>query len=158
MPEVSLVPVTAESWREVAAVRPTDDQRAWVADVTYYLCLSAYGDLWRSAAVVSDGETVGHVMWGVDPEDDSHWLGGLVVDHRHQGRGLGRATVRALLSMFEEQEPGLSGTAYTQAALSVAPDNHAARALYRSLGFAETGEMSDDELVMRRPRPGSTSR
>ena len=151
---MSLVPVSAENWREVAAVRPSEAQRSWVVEVSYYLCLSAYGDLWRSCAVMADGETVGHVMWGVDPDDDSHWLGGLVVDHRHQGRGLGRAAVVALLSMFEREEPALSGTAYTQAALSVDAGNAVARALYGSLGFVETGELSDDELVMRRQRTG----
>jgi diamine N-acetyltransferase len=93
---------------------------------------------------------VGHVMWGVDVEDDSHWIGGLVIDSSHQGRGLGRATVEALLSWWEREEPSLSGTPFTQAALSVSPDNVGALGLYRSLGFVETGELSDDELVLRR--------
>jgi diamine N-acetyltransferase len=123
-----------------------------VADVTYYLCLSAYGGLWRSYAVVQDGATVGHVMWAVDPEDYSHWFGGLVIDAERQREGLGRASVAALLALWEDQEPALSGTPYTQAALSVAADNGAALSLYRSLGFAETGEISEDELVLRRPR------
>ncbi|HET8663966.1 MAG TPA: GNAT family N-acetyltransferase [Nocardioides sp.] len=147
---ITLTPVTSENWRDVAAVRATEAQSSWVADVTYYLCLSAYGNVWRSCAVLEGDAVVGHVMWGVDPEDDSHWFGGLVIDRERQGRGLGRATVAALLR-FWEQEPALSGTPYTQAALSVSPDNTAARALYASLGFAETGEMTDDELVMRRP-------
>jgi diamine N-acetyltransferase len=147
---ITLTPVTSENWRDVAAVRATEAQSSWVADVTYYLCLSAYGNVWRSCAVLEGDAVVGHVMWGVDPEDDSHWFGGLVIDRERQGRGLGRATVEALLR-FWEQEPALSGTPYTQAALSVSPDNTAARALYASLGFAETGEMTDDELVMRRP-------
>ena len=37
----------------------------------------------------------------------------------------------------------------SSAALSYAPENAAARALYASLGFAETGEREDDELVAR---------
>jgi diamine N-acetyltransferase len=44
--------------------------------VPYYLCVSAYEDLWRSCAVVDEGATVGHVMWAVDPADDTHWIGG----------------------------------------------------------------------------------
>ncbi len=148
---VSLTPVTSENWRDVIAVRATEAQRDWVADVTFYLCLSTYGDVWRSCAVLDgDDVVVGHVMWGVDPEDDSHWLGGLVIDGERQGRGLGRATVEAVLALWE-QEPALSDTPYTQAALSVSPDNTSAIALYTSLGFTATGEMSDDELVMRRP-------
>jgi diamine N-acetyltransferase len=147
---VSLTPVTSENWRDVLAVRATEAQGGWVADVSVYLCLSAYGDVWRSCAVLDGDVVVGHLMWGVDPEDDSHWLGGLVIDREHQGRGLGRSAVEAVLALWE-REPELSGTPYTQAALSVAPDNTRAIALYASLGFAETGELSDDELVLRRP-------
>ena len=62
----------------------------------------------------------------------------------------GRATVEALLARWEAQEPSLSGTPYDQAALSVAADNETALRLYRSLGFVETGELSDAEVVLRR--------
>jgi diamine N-acetyltransferase len=150
---VVLAPVTSANWRDLARVRAAEHQRRWVADVTYYLCLSAYDGLWRSCAVQDeDGGTVGHVMWAVDPEDDSHWIGGLVIDEEHQGKGLGRAAVQALMTLWERDEPALSGTPYRQAALSVALDNAGALRLYRSLGFVETGELSDDELVLRRER------
>lgn len=138
---VRLVPATSDNWRDIAAVRPGGAQRDWVADPTYYLCLSAYGDLWHSCGVEADGTTVGHVMWAVDPDDGSHWIGGLLIDAGRQGEGLGRATVEALLAMWEGE-----------AALSVSPDNEVALGLYRSLGFAETGEREDDEIVLRRAR------
>jgi diamine N-acetyltransferase len=150
--DVNLVPVTSANWREVAKVRPTVDQRAWVADVLYYLCLSAYDGLWRSYAVVTRETIVGHVMWAVDPDDASHWIGGLVIDQVQQGKGYGRAAVTALLAMWERDEPSLSGTPFREAALSVSPDNAAALQLYRSMGFAETGEIEDDEVVLRRVR------
>ena len=150
---VVLVPATSANWRDIARVRAAESQRRWVADVTYYLCLSAYDGLWRSCAVQDErGATVGHVMWAVDPEDQSHWIGGLVIDAEHQGKGVGRATVEALRALWEREEPSLSGTPYQQAALSVAPDNQAALGLYRSIGFVETGELSDDEIVLRRTR------
>jgi diamine N-acetyltransferase len=148
---MELAPVTADNWRDVARVRAADHQQHWVAEVTYYLCVSAYGDVWRSCAVLDDGGTaVGHVMWGVDAEDDSHWIGGLVIDAERQGQGWGRATVESLVAMWEQQEPALSGTPFREAALSVAPDNEVALRLYRSLGFVETGEVSYGEVVLRR--------
>ena len=44
------------------------------------------------------------------------------------------------------EEAGATGFA-----LSYAPENTVARSLYASLGFAETGEVDDDEVVARRP-------
>ena len=101
---VSLTPVTSANWRDIARVRAADRQRRWVADVTYYLCLSAYDGVWRSCAVQGqDATSVGHVMWAVDPEDHSHWLGGLVIDAEHQGQGLGRATVQGVADAVGER-------------------------------------------------------
>jgi len=148
---IELRPASADTWRDLVRVRAAEAQRAWVAETSYYLCLSAYGGLWRSLAVQEDGRTVGHVMWAVDPEEQSHWIGGLVIDADHQRRGVGRATVEALLTLWEA-EPALTGTPFREAALSVSPDNEVALGLYRSLGFVETGEREDDEIVLRRPR------
>ena len=138
---VVLAPATSANWRDIAQVRVADAQHDWVADTTYYLCLSAYDGLWRSCGIEDDeGVTVGHVMWAVDPDDGSHWIGGLVVDEARQREGHGRAAVAALLEQWGSRE----------AALSVSPDNEAALGLYRSLGFVETGEVEDDEIVLRR--------
>jgi GNAT superfamily N-acetyltransferase len=37
------------------------------------------------------------VMWGVDSTDGGYWIGGLIIDRRHQRRGYGRAAVLELL-------------------------------------------------------------
>jgi len=145
-PEVDLRPVDASTWRAAAAIEPRQEQARWVAPVTRYLCLCLYDGVWQPLAVHLGEEVVGFVMWAFDPDEGSHWIGGLVVDAGHQGRGVGRAAVVALLRVFE----GFDG--HREAALSYAPDNTTARRLYASLGFVETGEQADGELVARRPR------
>jgi diamine N-acetyltransferase len=145
-PRIELRDVTAGNWRAVAGVEPADDQLALVAPVTRYLCLCHYGGVWRPLAVCSGDETVGFVMWAIDPDDRSGWIGGLVIDRRRQREGLGRATVLALVAR-------LAADGCDSVALSYAPRNAAARALYLSLGFEETGEMEDDEVVARLRRP-----
>jgi diamine N-acetyltransferase len=140
---VQLTDVTAENWRACADLEVSEQQQAFVAPVTRYLCLCLYGGLWNPVAVTSAGEVVGFAMWAVDPEDDSGWIGGLVVGLEHQRQGLGRAAVTALLERLH-REQGCSS-----AALSYSAENAPARALYRSLGFAETGEREDGELVAR---------
>ena len=144
---VELRPVTSANWRACAALEVTHDQARYVAPITYYLCLCAYGDIWRPLAIVRDETVVGFCMWGIDDEDGSAWVGGLLVDVSQQRTGVARTAVRTLIDRFAGQ-PGCPGLA-----LSYAPDNKAARTLYRSLGFVETGETVDDEaeVVARRP-------
>jgi diamine N-acetyltransferase len=97
---------------------------------------------WRPLAVQFEGDVVGFAMEAVDPADDSYWIGGLVVDAASQGRGIGRATVEALVRRAR------SGSR-PSVALTYDPANAAARALYASIGFNETGETDGGELVAR---------
>jgi diamine N-acetyltransferase len=140
--EISIVPVDAGNWRSCAALSVRPDQEEFVSGVSYYLCLCNYGDTWQPLAVQRGDETVGFVMWAVD-DDRSRWIGGLVVDAAQQRTGVGRAIVRALQERFAA-EPDCPNVA-----LSYSPDNKGARALYASLGFVETGEAEDDEVVAR---------
>jgi diamine N-acetyltransferase len=144
---VALEPVTEANWRACAELTVRPEQADFVAPVTYYLCMCAYGTTWHPLAVVRDGTVVGFCIWGVD-DDGSRWIGGLVIDAGVQRSGIGRAAVTALIERFEA-EPACTGVA-----LSYSPDNTAARDLYASLGFSETGETEDDgaEVVARRIR------
>ena len=146
-PKVRLVEVDESNWRELAAVTPRPGQERFVAPVAYYLCLAHYGDTWHPLAVEVDGSIVGHVMWAVDDEDGSVWLGGLVVHGPAQGCGIGAATVRAFIERFTRDES-------VDVALSYAPDNIIARNLYAGMGFVETGEIEGDEVVARYRRTG----
>jgi diamine N-acetyltransferase len=143
--------VTADNWRAVVRIEPRGDQRRFVANVSYYLNLCHYGGVWQPVAIYQDDEPIGFAMWGYDAEDDSYWIGGLVIDAMHQGKGLGRMAMEALLDHLARQ-PG-----YREAALSYEPENTVARQLYASMGFVETVERADDEVVARRPADDKTT-
>ena len=137
---VSLRPL-GEDWQAVADVAPADDQRDFVyALAARYILMSERGGPWTSLGVYADGDVVGHVMWGLD-DDASHWIGGLIVDHSQQGRGLGRAITLTLVDWFRDQ------AGHWTTRLTYRPENTAAVRLYASLGFVPTGEMDDDEVV-----------
>ncbi len=139
---LTLKPVGADEWRDVTALEVTEAQRSFVAAPAYYLALCAYGGLWRPLAIVLDERVIGFLMWAVDPEDDSCWLGGFFIDRRHQRRGYGRRAIEAALRMLA------TDGGHRHFALSYAPDNPA-KPLYASLGFRETGELAEDEVVAR---------
>jgi diamine N-acetyltransferase len=148
--DVRLVDVGADNWRACAALGATEDQRLWVADVTYYLCLCAYGETWHPLAIEVGEDIVGFLMWGVD-DDASRWIGGLVIDAAHQRRGIAKAAMVQTVRLLITQE-GCTGVA-----LSYGPDNEPARSLYAGLGFVQTGESEDEgaELVSRLSMPAA---
>ena len=142
-PIIELRQVGAGNWRACADLEVAAEQRDFVSPVARYLCLCHYGGLWQPLAVYAGDEVVGFVMWAVDPGDQSGWIGGLVIGQARQRRGYGRATVEALTRRL------LETGGCSSCALSYSPGNAAARALYASMGFVETGEMEDDEPVAR---------
>lgn len=140
--------VTSLNWRAAAAVQARREQLKWVAPISHYLALCAYGGDWRPLAISTGEDVVGFVMWARDPDDLSYWIGGFVIDRRHQGRGFGRAALHATVGYLRTMPD------CREIALSYRPDNVVARGLYAEAGFVETGEMEDDEVVARlRVRP-----
>ncbi len=142
-PLVELVAVTPENWREIAAVVPRDDQREFVSpSAASYMLLGEREGIWKSLGIAENGRIVGHLMWGIDPADGSHWIGGVIIDAREQGRGLGRAAMTAMIGRLRAL-PDVSAIR-----LSLHPANAVARALYDGLGFTPTGERDGDQLVL----------
>jgi diamine N-acetyltransferase len=147
-PLIEFRSVDAHNWRACADLAVAPEQRDFVSPVARYLCLCHYGGVWHPLAVYSGDQVVGFVMWAVDRDDQSGWIGGLVIDQARQRKGFGRATVEALTRRLLETGGCRS------CALSYAPENAVARALYASLGFVETGELEGDEQVARLKQGG----
>lgn len=138
---VTLRPVDKDNWREVASLEVTPEQSVFVASPSYYLALCCY-DIWNPLAIYADDRTVGFMMWAID--DRSCWLGGILLDYRHQGQGYGKKAVGEAVAMLGEE------TGSKSFALSYQPNNVVARRLYGSLNFIETGEREGDEIVARK--------
>jgi diamine N-acetyltransferase len=140
--DLTLRPVTRDNWRAVRDLRVADDQRTFVADPNHYLAVCCY-ESWSPLAICLDDTVIGFMMWAVDPDDRSCWFGGIFLDRAYQGRGLGRAAIVEALAVLGGR------TGASEFALSYQPANTVARRLYGSLGFVETGEVEDDEVVAR---------
>ena len=141
--DVTLEPVSTANWERCAALTVHTDQQGFVSPVAWYLALCTYGCAgWKPLAVVNRGTIVGFVMHAVDPEDDSFWIGGLLIDASQQRLGFGTAVVRELIE--RARSGGRSGVA-----LTYEPSNVAAQRCYARLGFVESGERDDNEVVAR---------
>jgi diamine N-acetyltransferase len=143
---VELRPITSENFEQCVRLRTSPEQEAFVASNEYSLAQAFVNKTYVPLAIY-DGETmVGFVMYGFEPEDHDGgqwWIHRLLIDAPLQGRGYGRL---ALLEVIKRMKriPGC-----TEAAISWVPENTIGAALYNKLGFTQTGEIFDGEIVAR---------
>lgn len=135
--------VDASNRARCEALEVHPDQRRFVSAVSEYLAGCEAGP-WRPLAIESGGGVVGFAMWAPDPLDGSCTIGGLLIDRAHQGRGVGRAAVLALAEHLEERSE------CSILAVTYHPENLPARRLYAAVGFQETGELLEGEVVATR--------
>ena len=140
---VTLRDVDRENFKRCVELEVHEGQRGFVASNLFSIAQSKVEPEFRVQAVYDGEEMVGFVMYGWDEEEGCHCLARLMVDKNHQGKGYGRAATEAVIERLRA-EPGCR-----QIVLSVNPANANARALYESLGFVKTGEVSYGEDVMR---------
>ena len=145
---VSLRPLTAANRAAAEALRVAPGQERFVSGVAASVREAAeHPDAHALYWVVYDDETpVGFVMIAdevASPDYRPHYLWKLLIDERHQRRGLGSATLDLVVAYFRGR-PGVE--ALTTSAVQ---GDGSPIAFYERYGFERTGEVSDDEIVLR---------
>ena len=142
MSQISLQEITAETWRIAARLKVRSDQENFVASNVHSMAQAKYEPGLLPLAVY-DGETmVGFVMYNEQPfEPGKYFIYRVMVGAAFQGKGYGRAAMRALI------ERVLALPDCQEIVLSYEPENTVAERLYESLGFRKTGEMFEGEVV-----------
>jgi diamine N-acetyltransferase len=141
--------VTQKNWQSLINLKVRDGQQDFVSSNVYSIAESHFGfdeeghwDLFPYGLYLND-EPVGFAMTGLNI-NHSRFQGlilRLMVDERYQGRGYGREAMRVMTEMF------LANEHVKAVCISYAPENDAARKLYASFGFMETGEMLESEVL-----------
>lgn len=141
---VALEPIDEHNVRAVFDLEVADHQRGHVAPNPWSLAQAlAYGDRAVARGVVADGEIVGFLLLGIDPDPADgrgFWLWRLMIGADHQGRGLGAAAVAAAIE--EVRRRGA-----TELYVSWVPGDDGPADFYRRLGFTPTGDLNDGEVV-----------
>jgi diamine N-acetyltransferase len=102
-------------------------------------------------AVYADDELVGFVMLADEtlkkevPAEPNVGLWRLMIDHKHQRRGIGREVIRLVLA-YVRTRPGVRSF-YT----SYVPEPGGPGPFYLVLGFVPNGEIDDGEVVLVYP-------
>ena len=149
---ITLERVSEKTFIPVLRMKLPPEQERFVASNAVSLAQAwLYYDQAKPFAVLKDGEAVGFLMLDWDENERTCGIWRLMIAPEHQKKGCGRAAMEKALKLIRE-----SGR-FDLVHLSFVPGNEAAKRLYASLGFVETGETDEDEIVMVLPltdRPG----
>jgi diamine N-acetyltransferase len=140
---ITLRDVTRDNWIQCTKLEVGEDQKGFVAPNVFSIAEWRFEPTFTPQAVYHDEELVGFCMYGYDTDEECYWVGRMMIDKAHQGRGYGRAAMVEAIRRMREQPD------CRQIGLCVEPSNVAAQKLYESLGFAKTGEVAHGEDVMR---------
>ena len=142
---VTLKSVTRENFEAVIALELATSQRDYVADNVYSIAESSVHPTYRPRAIYCDGEVVGFLMYESFHHDDrlpAYNIFRLMVDRRHQGRGIGHRAMQCVLDEIRAHGP------FERVAICYVSSNQVARDFYASFGFKETALSEESGEVM----------
>ncbi|MEV8641021.1 GNAT family N-acetyltransferase [Mesorhizobium ciceri] len=137
--DIRLVAVTRANRALVAALELAPEQRDFVAGNSESLEEAETDEDARPRAIMAGTRVVGFLMY--DASDNEALVYRFMIDRAHQGKGYGKAALRALLD-----EIGNLGH-IREVSICYEPENEAARHLYRGAGFVEQGIDEDGEMI-----------
>ncbi len=141
MVDVTLREITKETVRAITSLEVAESQRGFVANNAVSIAQAHFEpNAWFRAVYAAD-EPVGFVMTYEDTEKPEYFLWRFMIDHRHQGSGIGR---RALELVIERIRTLPSATRFLT---SYVPGDGSPGAFYHRLGFVDTGDEEHGEII-----------
>ena len=154
---IRLEKINGKNVWDILKLRVSDAQKSFVApnDVSLieaYVAITHHGQAFPFG-IYDDETPVGFCMVGFGADDDwedapaiakDHYnLWRFMIDERYQGKGCGKAAMKQILDFIASEPCGPAEYCW----LSYEPENTAAKTLYASFGFKETGEWDGDEVI-----------
>ena len=147
---VTLREITPQNFRECIDLKVADGQEKFVAPNVMSIAQTKIYPTFNPFAIYQGDEIVGFVMYGFDPDEKHFYLGRLMIDEKHQGKGYGKAATLVVIERLKQNED------CCEIYLSFVPENTGAEKLYLSVGFERTGKISEHgEVVMKFSLPSS---
>jgi diamine N-acetyltransferase len=150
MTTIVLREVTANNWRATLGLTVHPDQQRFIADYVPIAAIALAkafvrpgGLVWLPYAIYADGDMVGLIELAYEPDSPArYWVYHFFIHQTQQGKGYGKAALRAFIQLVTQQHPRCR-----QINLTVHPENRRAQSLYTGAGFRPTGEEQDGEPV-----------
>ena len=141
---IQLKPVTRENLDAVLGLAVSEGQEGFVSTTAESLAQAyVYAETAFPFAVYDGQEVVGFIRMGYYDAKQYYTLWKLLIDRKHQRKGYGRKALEQGIAFLKER------FRVTEIYTGVAPGNTAAKELYRSMGFRDTGVFENNMEELR---------
>ena len=145
--KIELRELTEENLKQCFELKVAKEQMQYIAsNEESWNAAKENEDVARPFAIYCDGKMVGFTMFAFDEgyEDpfDRYWLWRLMIDENMQGNGYGTEALKVIIQYFKDHGAN-------NIRLSTKETNTGALSMYRKAGFMDTGEMNDEEIVLK---------
>lgn len=140
---ITLEEITASNFEDYMEMELPEHQRGYLASNAYSIAQAKYYDDYIPRGICLDGKPVGFLLYDKQSNNNvgEYGIYRFMVDHPHQGKGIGR---RAMELLLEELRAKPDAKLIT---ICYKPGNVTAQAFYRSFGFVETGLDEIGEMI-----------
>ncbi len=140
---VSLREISEETLGSILRLKVAPAQECFVAPNAVSIAEAYFSQHAWFRAIYADDTPVGFAMLHDEPEKPFYYLWRFMVDARYQKQGFGRQALQLIIEHVRTRPNA------TELVLSYVPKEGGPRDFYAGLGFVDTGEEDDGELVMR---------
>ncbi|GBF74455.1 GNAT family N-acetyltransferase [Paenibacillus sp. 598K] len=140
---VHLRPITKDNESECIKLKPSKNQEDLVATNADSIIHATKEPTSKPYGIYSNDTMVGFLLFDNEIyKDGYYWILRFMVDEQYQHKGYGTLAIKEVIKMLSAKPD------CKQIRVNHVPHNTAANRLYKSLGFQETGEMEDGEVVL----------
>ena len=142
---VTLKEITKDTVRTICNLKVSEPQEQFVAPNAVSIAQAYYHETAWFRAIYADDTPVGFLMLYKDIEKPEYFLWRMMIDERYQRMGFGFKAMLLLIEIVKDLPEA------AELLTSCVPGEGSPEEFYNKLGFCRTGEMEDDEVVMRLP-------
>ncbi len=141
---ISFREISKENIDPILRLKVYDHQKDQVATNAESIAEGTYSDHAWFRAIYFNDTPVGFVMLYIDVKKKDFDVWRFMIDKEHQGKGYGKTSLLMAIDHFR------SISEAEEIRLSYVPkENDGADGFYRKIGFVDTGEVDEGEIVMK---------
>jgi len=140
---VEIVELNEDNWYDCCELEVSKEQLEYIEPNAISIAQSKFELTLKPYAIYAEGKVAGFLMYNsVKEELDGYWVYRIMVDKKFQGKGIGKAATKLMMS---EMAKSLNAK---KIIVGYHPKNLRAHNLYASLGFIDNGDRFGKEMAV----------